>query len=257
MKKKLTVTLHDYLLPESTKEQMWEVYKQYYTYSYEEFMKRIPTNDLYSFYLHEGRIVGFTGLRVDRAYVQGQKQFLIYFGQTVIENQYRGKSLIPVTGFKLCCKYWREFVSGKVFMYADALTYKAYLVFAKTVGEMYPSYKRPNSPLVNGIFDLIGNTYYRGTFNEENRTIRKDRMLVDDNKTCTPTNYMEDADIRFYMESNPLWQSGHGLLTIAPMNLKNLKTLTVRIAKKMMGWKSVKKDAKEENIVIRREKEFA
>ena len=163
MKKKLTVTLNDYLLPESTKEQMWEVYKQYYNYSYEEFMKRIPTNDLYSFYLHEGRIVGFTGLRVDRAYVGGRKQFLIYFGQTVIENEYRGKSLIPVTGLKLCCKYWKEFFTGKVFMYADALTYKAYLVFAKTVGEMYPSYKRSNSQLVNGIFDLIGNTYYRGT----------------------------------------------------------------------------------------------
>ena len=82
-------------------------------------------------------------------------------------------------------------------------------------------------------------------------------MLVDDNKTCTPTNHMDDADIRFYVENNPLWQSGHGLLTIAPMNLKNLKTLTVRMVRKMMGWKSVKKVSREEKVVLQAEKEFA
>ncbi|MEM6763394.1 MAG: hypothetical protein AAF655_00660 [Bacteroidota bacterium] len=247
----LSVTLQDYLLHESTKKQMWKVYSKYYHYSYEEFMKRIPSNDLYSFYLYKGEVVGFTGLRVDKAYIQGKRQLLIYFGQTVIEERFRGKSLIPVTGFKLCCKYWKAFLRSSVYMYADSLTYKAYLVFAKTVEEMYPSRKRPNTPVVNDIFHLIGNTYYKESYNEASMTIGKDRMLVDDKATCNPIQYIEDEDIRFYVEKNPLWHAGHGLLTLAPMNLENLKTLLVRMFKMALGWKSVKKVARNKEIQIR------
>ncbi len=141
MNTKIDVNIIANNLSQDTKEQMWQVYKRYYHYTKSDFMERVAKNNYYSFYTVGKKIVGFTGLRINRSKVYGQSQFLVYFGQTVVHEDYRGQSLIPVTGAKLCMKFWKEILYSKVYFWADALTHKAYLGFAYTVKAMYPSRK--------------------------------------------------------------------------------------------------------------------
>ncbi len=239
MKRSIQTTIVSNDLSDAIQEEMWEVYRHYYHYSKEYFMARISKNNYYSFYRSNGTIVGFTGLRINRTRINGKRQFLVYFGQTVIEEQYRGMSLIPMTGAKLCLKYWKDILWSEVFFWADALTYKAYLVFAKTVPEMYPSYKQAMPTTVEQVRNHIGEMHYADTFCKETGTIRKDTVWVNDTTLTIPARYRLDPDIRFYTEANPKSQDGHGLLTMAPMHAKNIFCLTLRTLKRSIGIKRI------------------
>lgn len=239
MKTKVKVNIVSNNLPEEIKEQMWEVYRQYYHYTKATFMQRIKKNNFYSFYTANGKIVGFTGLRINRAKVEGKRQLLIYFGQTVVHADYRGKSLIPVTGAKLCLKYWKEMLFSDVYFWADALTYKAYLVFAKTVEEIYPSRKRFMPTMIKAIVDHLGMLHYGNNYCIKTGTVHKQKVLVNDTTMRIPQKYKTDEDIRFYVQANPLFEQGHGLLTITPMNLTNIGQLFTRYIQKIFGWKAI------------------
>lgn len=84
------VLLEQQSLTHAQKAEMWSIYKGFYNYSEEHFMERIHRNTHFSLYLHDGKIVGFTGLRIDKTKVNGRRQWLMYLGQTVVTRQYRG-----------------------------------------------------------------------------------------------------------------------------------------------------------------------
>ena len=237
MNQHLKVNITSNQLSKATKDQMWGIYKKYYFYTKAEFLKRIEKNNFYSFYTVNQQIVGFTGLRVNRLELNGKKQCLIYFGQTVIDRKYRGQSLIPITGAKLCLKFWKDLLFSDVYFWADTLTYKAYLVFAKTVGEMYPSRKKEMPIKIKTLVDHIGSFYYRTTYCNRTGTIHKSKILVNDNTMCIPQKYIQDKDICFFVKANPLYKQGHGLITITPMNCSNLINLFSRQLRRLLGWK--------------------
>ena len=238
---KIKVSIETNQLSDHTKEEMWKVYQPYYHYSKEYFMARIQKNDYYSFYRADGKIIGFTGLRVSRATVGGKKQLLVYFGQTVVHEDYRGKSLIPITGAKLCLKFWKELLTSKLYFWADSLTYKAYLVFTKTVEEVYPSCRYGMTSEAKALINQIGATYYTDTYCEATGTVQKDTVWVNDTTMQIPQKYQADEDIQFYLQANPLFMEGHGLLTITPMNRRNIGMLLNRYMRKFLGWKLVQK----------------
>ena len=228
----VTITSND--LTESTKEEMWNVYQKYYHYSREYFMQRISSNNSFSFYKVEGKIVGFTGLRINRTEINKQKRVLIYFGQTIIDQQYRGKSLIPRTATKLCLQFWKDLLLGRVYVWADALTYKAYLVFAKTLGEYYPSYRTNTPKPVQGLINFVGDQYYGTTFNPSTGTVTKNTVFVNDPTTQINPQLESDQDVLFYATANPNYTQGHGLITLAPMHARNYLKVVAKSLKKLI-----------------------
>jgi len=220
----------------ATKEEMWTVYSKFYDYTKEYFMQRIEKNNYFSMYTVDGKIVGFTGLRIDRTRINGRKRLLIYFGQTIIDHAYRGKSLIPTTGAKLCLRYLPEILTSKTYFWADCLTYKAYLVFAKTLEQYYPTYKEELSPDAKSVIDFIGQRHYSDTYCPSTGTVKKDTVVVNDSSTTRiPMKYRQDQDIRFFTKANPLFMEGHGLITLGPVNLTNFGILMKRLFQKVIG----------------------
>ena len=127
----------------------------------------------------------------------------MYFGQTVIKSEFRGKSLIPLTGAKLCLKYWKDLLLGNAYFWADSLTYKAYLVFAKTLDEYYPSYKYQTPKSIKDLFDNIGQKYYGDTYCPQSGTVKKDTVFVKDPTVRITRKYQLDADINFFVNAKP------------------------------------------------------
>lgn len=232
---KIQVLIKNNDLSTNTKEEMWSIYQKYYHYSREAFMNRIHRNNYYSFYYHQDKIVGFTGLKIDKLAFNGEKQLMIYFGQTIIEREFRGKSLIPVTAAKLCIKFLRSLMTSKVYFWYDALTYKAYLVAAKTVSEYYPSRTNKMTKEVKQLMDYIGEKHYGDKYDACSGTVMKDTQLVNDASVNIQLKDYGDEDINFYMQANPNHHVGHGLLTFAPASLKTVGTLLKRYIYKSLG----------------------
>ncbi len=222
---KVKITLRENNFSEETKEQMWEIYKKYYTYTKESFMDRISGNNFYAFYTKGDRLVGFTGLRIDRFKFEGRRKLLVYYGQTVVDQGFRGKALTQRTGVKLCIKYFKDILFSDVYMWCDALTYRAYLVFAKTLEEYYPTYKEPTPGHIKRMMTYIGEQRYGENFQPESGTVEKPIDYVKDPSVKIRPAKLRDADINFYAHANPGYQQGNGLLTLAPMNRTNVSIL--------------------------------
>lgn len=231
----LTVVLKPNNLTEAQKVEMWNVYQKYYHYSKESFMERIPKNTHYSFYYDGNKLIGFTGLRINHLKVEGKKRLLMYFGQTVVEQAYRGNSLIQTTGFKLCLKYFKEILSRQAYFWADALTYRAYLVFAKTLENFYPARAEATPSSTQNLMDHIGNLHYGDTYDLTTGTIIKSEKFVNDMSVAINAKAMEDPDIAFYAQANPTSNEGNGLLVMAPVNWKNLKKIVGRAIDKQIS----------------------
>ena len=231
---KIKVSLSTNVLSETTKEEMWEVYRQYYHYSKAYFMERIHRNNFFSIYRYQGQIVGFTGLRIKRTKVNKKSCVLIYFGQTVIDSRFRGQGLIPRTAILLGKKYWKDFLLARVYVWADALTYKAYLVFAKNLEEYYPSYKGQTPPKFQQLIDLVGTTYYGENYQTQTGTVHKDTVFVNDHSTIIQTRYERDLDVLFYAALNPNYINGHGLITMAQLHSNNCIRILARHLKKVV-----------------------
>ncbi|GJM34802.1 MAG: hypothetical protein DHS20C18_38030 [Saprospiraceae bacterium] len=232
-KPRIQVTITSTELTEATREEMWKLYRKYYHYSRESFMQRISLNNYFSFYTVDGRIAGFTGLRINRTEVDNRQCLLIYFGQTIIGQEYRGNSLIHRTATKLCLQYWKDIVLGRVFVWADALTYKPYLAFAKTVTEYYPSYRTITPDYIQQLINFVGEEYYGETFCPETGTVKKDKIFVNDPTTLIDPMTERDLDVLFYLAINPKYTLGHGLITLTPMHGKNYLKVVFKCLKKI------------------------
>ena len=215
----------------ATREEMWSIYHSFYHYSKEDFMKRIPRNTHYALFRDNGKLVGFTGIKIDNFNYKDKDTLLIYFGQTIITRGARGKSLIPIAATKLIMLFWKKFLFSNVYFWADALTYKPYLVFAKTLDEMYPSYRYPMTNKIKGLIDFIGTKHYGETYDAATGTVRKEIYLVKDPAAIIRTGDIQDPDVQFFAQANPNHEQGQGLITLGPANRKNIYLIIERFFK--------------------------
>ena len=72
-----------------------------------------------------------------------------------------------------------------MYFWCDALTYKSYLVFAKTLHEFYPTYKIGTPTVVKQVMDFIGQTHYT------------DAYCPDSGNVSKPVNYVSDRSCKF------------------------------------------------------------
>lgn len=251
-KPNITVSLTTNDLSLEIKEAMWDVYRPYYSYDKETFFSRFHKNNHYALYSnsHTGELVGFTGLRINEAKINGKKTLLIYFGQTIVSSACRGKSLIQKTGIQLIARYWRQILTGRAWFWADALSYKAYLVFAKSMKEYYPTYKCEMPEAAQYVVDFIGETHYGDNYCRETGTVKKTIKYVADPSVTIRSKDQEDPDVAFYAKANPRSDEGHGLITFTPISLSNIYYLFSREAKKALGFSKKKRSVATTKMVL-------
>jgi len=224
---KIIVTIQENKLASSTISEMWQVYQKCYHCDYDTFIEKLKTSNYISFYKQGGKIVGFICIEAVRQHLHGRNYLLLRFGQVIIAKAFRGKSLIPITGAKLCRLFWKDFLFGHTYFWADALTYKSYLVFAKTLEEFYPSYKQPTPYQVKDVIDFIGANRYGVDYNPVLGTVFKPFKFVNDFTTEVQAKYKEDKDIQFFASVNARHQEGHGYCNWLSDMYKNICLLLV------------------------------
>lgn len=216
------------------REAMWRLYAPFYHYTRDDFMRRIPGNTHYALYWRGEALVGFTGLRLQDMTIAGREHFLVYFGQTVVAPEVRGKGLINRTGWLLFRRFWTSFLHKRTYFWADALSYRAYLGFAKNLIEYYPSYRTAVPAQVNAVRAYLGEQYYGDHYCATTGTISKPAYLIRDHRVQLAPAKLADPDIRFYASANPRQAEGHGLLTLAPIHLGNLAHIGCKVLRRAL-----------------------
>ncbi len=188
-------------------------------------MARTFQNTHFALYLRNGNIGGFTGLRINKLKLGERQRFLIYYGQTILPWGYKGSTLLPLTAVKLVMTYWKELLFNDAWFWYDSLTYKAYLISAKSLAEYYPNFRATSPQHAQQVVDYLGKHYYGVHYNPQNGTVSKSQNFVKDKRRTIYERLLQDRDIAFYAQVNPEYQNGHGLLTYAPINFANIYAL--------------------------------
>ena len=81
MNKRIKIEICGNYLEERVIAEMWAIYEPYYNYSEKKFRERIDRNTHYALYRRNGRIVGFTGLRIQKINLAEGKFLTIYLAK--------------------------------------------------------------------------------------------------------------------------------------------------------------------------------
>jgi hypothetical protein len=107
--------------------EMWNIYTQYYQVDQAAFFDRFATNDYYAIYKKENATIGFTAFRIRPIQIGDKTYRTFYLGQSVLQKEFRGQSLIPKTCVQLSIKHFLQHPFTPIYVWCDALTYKPYL----------------------------------------------------------------------------------------------------------------------------------
>ena len=218
----------------SLREDMWQLYSRYYAVSANAFFRRFASNDYYALYMCGEELVGFTGLRIKTIKTEFGSAQTLYVGQTVIDQAFRAKSLIPRT----CCSLLAQWLWANpfrpVYIWCDSLTYKPYLLFANSLLKYYPNRKSKTPAREKAVIAQLGREYYGDAFDPETGTVRKANNVISDPSTLISEQDLQHPDIAFFARANPNYTEGHGLITMAPIGLRNLIFLSAKCLRKLL-----------------------
>lgn len=213
---------------------MLELYEGYYKVDRESFFKRFETNDYYAIYTSNEKLVGFTGFRMRTIDTPEGKVETLYIGQTVMDSNFRGHSMIPRTCVRLLMRHYLRRPFRPIYVWCDSLTFKPYLLFANSLKKFYPNRHADLPSKVKSILDQLGKHYYGEKYDSATGTVRKAANVISDPTATITVKDRQNPDIDFFARANANYQKGHGLLTIAPMDYKNFLFLTIKCIKKIM-----------------------
>lgn len=201
---------------------MLAIYQQSYKCTWEEFLEKKDSIDLYATYVDAGQIVGFTGMCYKKITVDGKNYMAMYVGQTVIPAAYRGKSLIQKTIIKLLFRHYVSHPFTRLVIWNNAVTYRPYLIMAKGLKDYYPHLDKTHSGHYKNIQDTLGDIYYRKYYIPETGLVKKDVNVMEAHEVNYTAKELADPHIRYYLERNPGSAQGHGLISFCFGSWENL-----------------------------------
>lgn len=222
---------------EAERQQMYAIYQQSYTCTWEEFLEKKDTLDLYAVYYDGNQLIGFTGLCYKKIEVDGKNYMAVYVGQTVIPSSYRGKNLIQRTVLKLFFKHLYSHPFSTLVVWNNALTYRPYLILAKGAKVFYPNSANEQYLHYKNIQNKIGEIYYPKHYNASTGVVDKGYNVMKAHEVNYTAQETADPDVRYYLSRNPGSFQGHGLITFGFGTWENI---FFYFKKRFIGKRSVK-----------------
>ena len=201
---------------------MYMIYQQSYICTWEEFIEKKNTLDLYAVYCDGNRIIGFTGLCYKKIVVDDENYMAVYVGQTVIPPTYRGKSLIQRTVLKLFFKHIFSHPFTTLVVWNNALTYRPYLILAKGAKVYYPNSENEQHLHYKNIQNTIGKTYYLEYYNPATGVVNKGYNVMKAHEVNYTAQETADSDVHYYLKCNPGSVQGQGLITFGLGTWENI-----------------------------------
>ncbi len=219
-------------------EQIWTTYSIHHNVTYQEFLDRTVNQFEYiAIYQNsQNSVVGFTGIRVSEIELEnGKHASLIYFGQTFIEQKYRGKHLLSFSVLQILLKRKLANPFKQSYMWFDAICYKPFMLASKYSGEFYPNMNMETPKHIKDLTDAIGYTHYPTQYNRERGTVVKSQNRIKDEALRIGQNDLRNKYIRFFAEKNPGHAKGDGLICIIPNKFSNYLVILFKVLSKVLS----------------------
>jgi hypothetical protein len=208
-------------LTPSDRERMFELMQGYYDrVSREKFLADLSNkNDVILLRDPEGRIQGFSTLRIVSLKVDGKTLRGVFSGDTVIERAFWGQRALGKAFLRYLFhqKIRRPF--QPLYWLLISKGYKTYLMMANNFSEHYPRYECPTPPDVKTSMDAFYSFLFADYYDPQEGVIRMSTDRLKEGVAEISGEEESNPRIAFFQRANPRWREGVELACIARMTL--------------------------------------
>ncbi|WP_338872323.1 cyclic nucleotide-binding domain-containing protein [Myxococcus stipitatus] len=172
-----------------------------------------------------GLLVGYFALHVFEKKLNGVIT-AVFRAEAGSLRAYRGSNLSPRLALSLVVKYLLRH-PGRPAYYLGALVHpSSYTLLTKYCGEVWPRREHPIPAELRGFIDELGSAFGLARVDPENPLLRQVGWRTRESEA--ERDYWRQCDrpsARFFLETNPGYTQGHGLLTLIPATLANIGSI--------------------------------
>jgi len=170
-----------------------------------------------------GEIVGYFALHIFERELGGQAS-AIFRAEAGTMRTYRGGDTNTRFGLKLALPYLLRYPGRPVYYLGSLVHPSSYSVFAKLFDVVWPSARHPPPPAVLAFMDELANSFGLARVTADNPLTRRVHWITRDSEV--ERHYWRQCDkpaARFFIEANPGYGEGDGLVTLVKVDAHNLR----------------------------------
>jgi CRP-like cAMP-binding protein len=171
---------------------------------------------------HAGEIVGYFALHIFERELAG-KASAIFRAEAGTMRAYRGGNTNTRFGLKLGLPYLLRYPGRPVYYLGSLVHPSSYCLFAKHFDVIWPSTRHPPPPAVLAFMDELANSFGLERVASDNPLTRQVHWITRDSEV--ERHYWRNCDkpaARFFVEANPGYGEGDGLVTLVRVDAHNL-----------------------------------
>ena len=215
--------VHPHTLRQGEIEQMCELYLAHHNKDRASCENRIRNGfDLLVLYREKtyNRIVGFNGVKKRIYHSKGflRPILAIYLGQLFIEKAYRGFNPVQIAVMKVIMKHKLLTPWLKPVIWADALTYKPYLLIAKNSRKFYPHPAEDTPQRFQELMHFLGKKHFAERYDPDTGCVSNEKKLMKAHVAPIYPRLLKNKHIGFYAQKNTGYEKGNGLLIATPFD---------------------------------------
>ena len=171
---------------------------------------------------HAGEIVGYFALHIFERELAG-KASAIFRAEAGTMRAYRGGNTNTRFGLELGLPYLLRYPGRRVYYLGSLVHPSSYCLFAKLFDVIWPSTRHPPPPAVLAFMDELANSFGLERVTSDNPLTRQVHWITRDSEV--ERHYWRHCDkpaARFFIEANPGYGEGDGLVTLVRVDAHNL-----------------------------------
>lgn len=172
-----------------------------------------------------GEIVGYFALHIFERELGGQAS-AIFRAEAGTLRTYRGGNTNTRFGLKLALPYLLRYPGRRVYYLGSLVHPSSYCLFARLFDVVWPSARHPPPPAVLAFMDELADSFGLERVTPDNPLTRQVHWITRD--TEVERHYWRQCEkpaARFFIEANPGYGEGDGLVTLVRVDAHNLRHL--------------------------------
>lgn len=204
---------------------LFEVHAQIFTgLSYAEFRDYVVERDAWRTWIYvkhnaAGKVVGYTAIHAFRLLVRGRLSTVIRMEAGTLPV-YRGRDLTMVYAVLRLLRVWLQHPWQRFCIFAALTHPSSYTFLAHYAPVIWPHAKHPDIPAeVLGRMEELADTFRLERVDPARPLVRRVNWLtLESSEERTGWRVSRRQDTRFYLDNNPGYVRGHGMLTYIPFD---------------------------------------
>jgi hypothetical protein len=180
---------------------------------------------------HEGRIVGFTTLALYGFDWRGQRQRIVFSGDTIIEPAHWGQQAFTYAWAARMGRLYREAPALPLYWFLIVKGHRTYRYLPLIGQTFFPHWQQPPDPQLQALAEALAAARFGAAYDPRSGLIRFERSHghLKPDLAQPKARELEKASVAFFLQRNPGYLQGDELVCLCPLRADNMRPFARRV----------------------------